>query len=130
MDKEGKDSWRYAQSGAETIIIVSPNETVTIQKGTAGTESLKNLLQKASNHDIVFIEGLKNLVGMDEQVHKIAVVKSVEEAREALQNFKPILAFAGPYNTTRLNPKIPYADVLRDPKKMADIVETLHQKKA
>lgn len=129
MDKEGKDSWRYAQSGAETIIIVSLNETVTIQKGTVGRESLKDILQKAANHDIVFIEGLKSLVSMNRQVHKIAVVKSAEEAREALQNFKPILAFAGPHNTTRLNPKIPYADVLRDPKRMADIVEALHRKK-
>lgn len=129
MDKEGKDSWRYAQCGAETIIVVSPNETVTIQKGTVGRESLENLLRKVASHDVVFIEGLKSLVGMDKRVHKIVAVKSAEEARKALQKFKPILAFAGPYNTTRLNQDIPYVNALHDPKKMADIVEALHRKK-
>lgn len=32
FDTEGKDTWRFAQAGAKTIIAVSPNEVVTIKK--------------------------------------------------------------------------------------------------
>ena len=32
IDTPGKDTWRYAQAGAKTVISVATNETVTIEK--------------------------------------------------------------------------------------------------
>jgi molybdopterin-guanine dinucleotide biosynthesis protein MobB len=123
MDKIGKDTWRFAQSGAKTIISVASGEVATIEKVSMKDFSLRKILQKCKGNDVVFLEGFRKLVNKDRDIHKIAVVKSAEEALEAADTVKPILAFTGPYSTDSLNLKIPYVDVLKDPKKMADTVE-------
>jgi hypothetical protein len=66
---------------------------------------------------------LKKLVATKKNVPKIVVVKSIKEAVDALETFKPVLAFSGPYPTNALNPKIPYADALKNPEKLANIIE-------
>ncbi len=123
IDTAGKDTWRFAQSGAETIISVASNEIAVIEKVKAKDFSLKEILQKCKGHDIVFLEGFKKFVSKKKDIHKIVVVGSAKEASEAAKNFKPILAFTGPYSTEKLNLKIPYVDVLKNPEKIADIVE-------
>jgi molybdopterin-guanine dinucleotide biosynthesis protein B len=123
IDKEGKDTWRFAKSGAKTIINVASNEIATIEKVNENNFSLKNILKKCAGNNIVFLEGFRKLVSKKRDIQKIVVVKSEEEALEALKYFKPILAFTGPYSTQNLNLKVPYADVLKNPQKLADIVE-------
>jgi molybdopterin-guanine dinucleotide biosynthesis protein MobB len=123
MDREGKDTWRFAKSGAKTIISVASNEITTIEKINENNFSLKNILKKCEGNNIVFLEGFRKIVGKKRNIQKIVVVKSEEEALEALKYFKPLLAFTGPYSTENLNLKIPYADVLKNPGKLADIVE-------
>jgi len=123
IDKMGKDTWRFAQSGAETIISVASNEVATIQRINTKNFSLTQILQKCKGHDIVFLEGFRKLVSGNKHIHKIVVVKSAEEALEAIKDFEPILAFTGPYSTENLNLKIPYVDLLKNPEKIADIVE-------
>jgi molybdopterin-guanine dinucleotide biosynthesis protein B len=123
MDREEKDTWRFAKSGAKTIISVASNEIATIEKVNENNFSLKNILKKCAGNDIVFLEGFRKLVGKKRNIQKIVVVKSEEDALEALKYFKPILAFTGPYSTENLNLEVPYADVLKNPKKLADIVE-------
>ncbi|MEM3622687.1 MAG: molybdopterin-guanine dinucleotide biosynthesis protein B [Candidatus Bathyarchaeia archaeon] len=123
IDHTGKDTWRFAQSGAKTIISVASNEIATIEKVNIENFSFKKILKKCEGHDIIFIEGFRKLVGKDKSIYKIVVVKSAEEASEALKNFGPILAFTGPYSTEALYPKIPYVDLMKNPEKIADIVE-------
>jgi len=123
IDKIGKDTWRFAQSGAKTIISVASNEIATIEKRNTENFSLKEILKRCKGHDIIFVEGFRKLVGKDKSIHKIVVVKSAEEASEAIKNFEPILAFTGPYSTKALYPKIPYLDLLKNPEKIAEIVE-------
>jgi molybdopterin-guanine dinucleotide biosynthesis protein B len=125
IDTVGKDTWRFAQSGAQTIISVAANEIATIEKVKAKKFPLKEILQKCKGHDIVFLEGFREFVGNKKNIHKIVVVKSAEEALEAVKNFKPILAFTGPFSTENLNLKIPYVNVLKNPEKIADIVEKI-----
>jgi molybdopterin-guanine dinucleotide biosynthesis protein MobB len=125
IDSKGKDTWRFAQSGAKTIIAVSANEIVTIEKVVAKDFSLKEILQKCEGNDVVLIEGLKNLVGMDRNVQKIVVVGSEEEALRAMKDYEPILALVKPYSTKNLNLKISHVDFLKNPKKIADIIENL-----
>ena len=123
IDSVGKDTWRFAQSGAKTIISVASNEVATIEKVNEGNFSLKKILKKCEDNDIVFLEGFRKIVGKMKDIPKIVVAKSKEEALEALKAFKPILAFTGPYSTENLNLKVPYVDVLKNPEKIADIVE-------
>ena len=123
IDHAGKDTWRFAQSGAKIIISVASNEIATIEKMDTENFSLKEILKKCKGHDIIFIEGFRKLLGKDKSIYKIAVVKSAEEASEAVKNFEPILAFAGPYSTETMYPKIPYVDFSSNPEKIAKIVE-------
>ncbi len=123
IDTEGKDTRRFAKSGAKTIISVASNEIATIEKVNVENLSLKEILKKCDGNDIVFLEGFRKLVGKMKDVPKIVAVKSKEEASEALTAFKPILAFTGPYSTKNLNLRVPYVDVLQNPEKIADIAE-------
>jgi len=123
IDRTGKDTWRFAQSGAKIIISVASNEIATIEKANVKNLLLKDILQKCEGNDIVFIEGFRELVGQNKGIYKIVAVKSAEEALEAVKTFKPILAFTGPYSTEKLNFEVPYVDVLENPQKIANIVE-------
>jgi hypothetical protein len=80
-------------------------------------------MHKCKGHDIVFLEGFRKFVGKKKGIHKIVVVSSAKEVSEAAKNFKPILAFTGLGSTENLNLKIPYVNMLKNPEKIADIVE-------
>jgi len=123
IDKEGKDTWRFAKSGAKTIISVASNEIATIEKSTEASFSLRTILKKCKSSDIIFLEGFRKLIGKKMTVQKIVVVKSEKEALEALKSFKPILAFTGPYSTENMNLKIPYIDILKNSEKLGDMIE-------
>jgi len=127
FDTPGKDTWRYQQAGANTIIATGPNQTVTIEKTTP---SLATMLEKCQGNDITFIEGFKKTVAKNQTIPKIAVTKSETEAENALKTYKPIIAFSGPYNTQSLYPKIPYANAQTNPKELSDIVENILKKHA
>ena len=129
FDTPGKDTWRYQQAGANTIVATGPNQTVTIQKTTTLTP-LSALLEKCKNNDIVFIEGFKKTVAQNPAIPKIAVTKNQTEAQNAMENYNPIIAFSGPYNTTTLNPNISYANAQTNPKELSDIVENILKKQA
>jgi molybdopterin-guanine dinucleotide biosynthesis protein B len=122
IDTKEKDTWRFAQSGAKTIISVASNEIATIEK-IDEKFSLKDILKRCKGNDVVFLEGFKQLVNKNKGIQKIIVVKSEKEALEALRSSKPILAFTGPYSTENLKLKIPYANGLKNPEKIADLVE-------
>jgi molybdopterin-guanine dinucleotide biosynthesis protein B len=123
IDTKGKDTWRFAKSGAKTIISVASNEIATIEKVNEESFSLEKILKKCKGNDIVFLEGFKEIVSQKKRIQKIVVVKSEKEALEALKSFEPTLAFTGPYSTENLKLKIPYIDVLKNPEIIADIVE-------
>jgi molybdopterin-guanine dinucleotide biosynthesis protein B len=129
IDTAGKDTWKFAQAGAKTILSVATNEIATIEKTTMESFSFEKLLKKCRGNDVVLIEGLKKLVALKKKVPKIVVVKSKSEAVNALETFRPILAFSGPYSTRALSLKIPYADALKNPQKLANIIEKTILKK-
>lgn len=129
IDTEGKDTWRFAQAGAKTIVLASSNEIVTIEKTGLKDLSIDVILQKCEGNDVIFLEGFRKFVSKNWNVHKIVVVKSAEEALEAAKSFAPVLAFTGPYSTQNLDTDIPYVDALKEPEKLADIVEDVVKKK-
>jgi len=130
FDTPGKDTWRYAQAGAKTVIGVATNQTVTVEKTDTRILSLERLLEKCAGSDVVLIEGLKKDVAQNKEISKIAVVKSETEAENALKTYKPIIAFSGPYNTQSVYPKIPYANAETNPKELSDTVENILKKHA
>jgi molybdopterin-guanine dinucleotide biosynthesis protein MobB len=123
IDRIGKDTWRFAQSGAKTIVSVASDEIATIEKVDATVFSLEEILQRCKNADLVFLEGFKRLVGKNCDLPKIVTVKSAKEASEASETFRPILAFTGLHSIKTLNLEAPYINVLRDSEKMVGMVE-------
>ncbi len=125
IDTPGKDTYRYAEHGAKTVVAVSASEIAVIEKVAAETVPFEALIEKCAGNDIVLVEGLKQTVAKRVNLPKVAVVKSEEEARFSLDSYNPILAFSGPFDTSTLFPKIPYVDGKANPEKLADIVEKL-----
>jgi len=125
IDTPGKDTWRYAQAGAKTIIGASYNEIATIEKISLESVSINALIGRCRGNDIVFIEGLKKAVAKKKRIPKIVAAKTMDEAVNALETFRPILAFSGSYNVESLNYEIPYANALENPKQLSDIVESI-----
>jgi len=123
IDTEEKDTWRFAQSGAKTIVSVASDEIATIEKIDTTSFSLEEILQRCKGIDLVFLEGFKKLVGKNQDIPKIVTVKSAKEALEASETFKPILAFTGLYPIETLNLSVPYLSVLENRKEIVDIVE-------
>jgi molybdopterin-guanine dinucleotide biosynthesis protein B len=123
IDTPKKDTYRYAQSGAKTILAISTNEIATIEKTQTEDLPLETFLLKCKGNDIVFVEGLKEQVSKKSNIFKISVNKNQDEATSAQQTYKPILAFSGPYNTEKLSTKIPYIDALVNVSKLADLIE-------
>jgi len=129
IDREGKDTWRYAQSGAKTVIGVSADEIATIEKRESANVSLNDILRRCGDDDVVFLEGFKDLVARNKAIYKIVVVKTAEEAEEDLEIFTPILAFAVSSPFKSGEKRIPYVDVRKNPEKLADLVEKMVIKK-
>jgi molybdopterin-guanine dinucleotide biosynthesis protein MobB len=126
IDTPGKDTWRYQQAGANTIIATGQNQTVTIQKTTT-IPTLTTLLKKCTGNDIVFIEGFKKTVAQNPTIPKIAVTKNQTEAQNAMETYNPIIAFTGPHNPN--NTHIPYTDTTKNPQKLANLIKkTIHKK--
>jgi molybdopterin-guanine dinucleotide biosynthesis protein B len=129
IDKEGKDTWRFAKAGAETVVSVAEDEIAKIEKVNTENISVEQILQICSNNDIVFLEGFRKLVAQEKDVIKIVVVKSRTEALDASKKFSPILAFTGSFSTHNLNLKVPYVNITKNPNKLADFVENVARKR-
>jgi molybdopterin-guanine dinucleotide biosynthesis protein MobB len=129
IDTEGKDTWRFAQAGARTIIAVSPHEIDTIEKRNLNDTSLEQILKKCRGNDVVFLEGFRRSLARNKRIPKIVTAKSAEEAHEAMGDFEPVLVFVGPFSTENANAKVPCVNALVGSKRLADIVENLLRKR-
>ncbi|HHY28984.1 MAG TPA: molybdopterin-guanine dinucleotide biosynthesis protein B [Desulfitobacterium dehalogenans] len=59
MDKPGKDTWRFAQAGADVVAISSPEKMAIIEK-VQEEQTLAQVLERINNVDIIFTEGYKH----------------------------------------------------------------------
>jgi len=57
FDVEGKDSWKFAQTGAE-VVVTSPTRTTLFSKHH---KSLDEIIDMLGDFDFLLVEGLKNL---------------------------------------------------------------------
>lgn len=58
MDKQGKDTWRHAQAGADSVMIASPNKVAFIKK-VEEEWSLDQLAKLNQDMDLILAEGFK-----------------------------------------------------------------------
>jgi molybdopterin-guanine dinucleotide biosynthesis protein MobB len=124
MDEVGKDTWKYARSGAKTVVAVSSNEITTIEKTPLEKLSLKEIVQRCRDCDLVFLEGFKSMVAKNKNIYKIVLAKSQEEIEQNARLFSPILAFTGPCKLISRYKGIPFVEV-KTSAKLADLVEKI-----
>lgn len=74
IDREGKDSWRLTQAGADTTLITSPAKVAMVRKnGEAGEPSLAETVDRyCGDLDIVLTEGFKRSSMPKIEVHRKA----------------------------------------------------------
>jgi molybdopterin-guanine dinucleotide biosynthesis protein B len=60
LDKPGKDSWRFEQAGADTVMLVGPGKIAVMR--TVDHEPGPEELEQAADADIVIYEGFKKSV--------------------------------------------------------------------
>ncbi len=91
LDTEGKDTWRHAQAGAQTVVVVAPRELGIIKKVDTSKLSLREVVENCrDNTDIVILEGFRSLVEHQSTVPKIVAIKALEEGVEAAKCFQTI----------------------------------------
>jgi molybdopterin-guanine dinucleotide biosynthesis protein B len=129
IDTEGKDTWRFAQAGAKTIIAVSSNEVAVIKKRDTRRFSLGQVLQECRGNNFVLLEGFRGLVAENKAIPKIVIVKSAKEAYETLRSMDSVIAFVGQFSTEGMNLKVPYVDARANSGRLADIVEDAVKRK-
>lgn len=57
FDKEGKDSWKFTQTGAEVVVTSPTRTTFFSQKPSA----IENIIKLVGDVDLVIVEGLKTM---------------------------------------------------------------------
>jgi molybdopterin-guanine dinucleotide biosynthesis protein B len=124
LDTEGKDTWRHARAGANTVVVVASNELGIIRKTDTTKLSLQEIVANCKDSiDIIIFEGFRNLVKSDPMVLKIVTINSLEEAVEASNQFRPIIAFAGVAARAAKDMDAPSVDALKEPERLIEIVE-------
>ncbi len=123
IDTKGKDTWKHARAGANTVLSVGQNELATIKNVDTTKFDLKEIVAEFPDEtDIIILEGFKRLVGEDSSIPKLVTVNTVYDVKAAIEGYKNILAFIGiaPNNEMGIEP--PFIDALKEPEKLVDLV--------
>ncbi|HTG01517.1 MAG TPA: molybdopterin-guanine dinucleotide biosynthesis protein B [Nitrospirota bacterium] len=58
LDTPGKDSWRFQQAGAASVVLAGPDR-IAVMKTTSAEQSADDMIRAAGDADIVMLEGFK-----------------------------------------------------------------------
>ncbi|MDA8099084.1 MAG: molybdopterin-guanine dinucleotide biosynthesis protein B [Nitrospiraceae bacterium] len=58
LDRQGKDSWRFREAGADTVLLVGPGG-LALQQRLDSRPALADLERMAGNADVIITEGFK-----------------------------------------------------------------------
>jgi len=123
IDTKGKDTWRHTEAGAYITVSIAPNELALIKKVDTTKYGLTEIVDYCeAEADIIILEGFRNIVAQNPLVPKIVAVKNMEEVKETVEYFKPIIALVGAIQAKPKLPHIPYVDTLQEPEKLVKIV--------
>ncbi|MFT8316081.1 MAG: molybdopterin-guanine dinucleotide biosynthesis protein B [Clostridium sp.] len=69
IDKEGKDSYRFTEAGADTMIIASAKKLAMIERFKE-EESIESVIDRFKSMDLIIIEGFKSNGYPQIEVHR------------------------------------------------------------
>ncbi len=81
MDREGKDTWRYGQAGAEVVAISSPRQAAMLEFRAL---DLDQMLDRFREVDLILVEGYKTSSLPRIEVHRTATGKPPAEQPDKL----------------------------------------------
>ena len=123
IDTEGKDTWKHARAGADTVLSVGQNELAVINRVDTTKFDLRQIVAEFSDEtDIIILEGFKRLVGEDSSIPKLVTVNTVYDVKAAIDGYKNILAFIGLTANNEMGIGIPFIDALKEPENLVDLV--------
>jgi len=114
FDVEGKDSWKFSQTGAE-VVITSPSRTTLFSQRQ---KSLDDIISMIGEFDFLLVEGLKNL-----PLPRIAIFRN--KLDESYFEYSDAIAMDG-----SIDPKeyaIPSHIALLDLNNPEEVVAWIHQ---
>ncbi|MDP4146805.1 MAG: molybdopterin-guanine dinucleotide biosynthesis protein B [Bacillota bacterium] len=117
IDKEGKDSYRFSQAGADNVIISSSEKLAMVQI-LREEKKLEDIIKLFGDLDLIIIEGFKNNNYPKIEVHRRGVN---EDFLCNNLNFN-IESFIAVASDEALNIDIPVLD-LNDANSIADFIE-------
>ncbi|AGA70246.1 molybdopterin guanine dinucleotide biosynthesis accessory protein MobB [Desulfitobacterium dichloroeliminans LMG P-21439] len=83
MDKPGKDTWRFAQAGADVVVISSQEKMAMIEK-VEEERTLEEVIARIPQVDLIFTEGYKHGKQPRIEVFRSAVHKELLSKPEQL----------------------------------------------
>jgi len=117
IDYEGKDTWRFAQAGADQVMISSKTKIALVEK-LEQEKNITELISSFKNVDLIIIEGFKNNNYPKIEVHR-------KEINSQLVFGNPLFAtntFLAIASDEPLKINIPLLD-LNDVNSIADFIE-------
>lgn len=124
IDREGKDSWRLTQAGADTMVITSRQKLAMVKMNQAENEPPVSDLVEAyfSDVDIVLLEGFKKNSFPKIEVNRRACGRALLCRGE--QHEPKLIAVA---SDDRLDIDVPVFDI-NDDKGLCDLIEARYLK--
>jgi molybdopterin-guanine dinucleotide biosynthesis protein B len=136
IDREGTNTWRYAQAGSKVVVAISPQEIDIIKKTQQELKDLDKIISLLEKEqlDIVFIEGFHNLIAKRPDVAKIVAAKDVADLERTLKGTAPpILAVTGLIAENAGEPRYgetPLIKVPQEGQKLVQLIRTMLEKKS
>jgi molybdopterin-guanine dinucleotide biosynthesis adapter protein len=134
MDREGTNTWRYAQAGSKIIVAISPEEIDIIKKTPMALNDLDQIiaLLEKEKLDVVFIEGFHSLIAKRADVPKIVTAKNQEGLESTLEGtLEPVLAITGIVAATAnstVHNNIPIIKIPQDGQKLIALIKKQMEK--
>lgn len=134
VDKEGTNTWRYAEAGAKVITAVSAEQIVVIKKAEAELSDLEQVVGLTGNGrlDIIFVEGFRLFVEKRTDVLKIITAKDEDTLKRTLEEtVPPIIAVTGVIGKQKPKTKleIPVLDIPAEGEQLIKLVKEQLKKK-
>ncbi len=136
MDKEGTNTWRYAQAGSKVVVAISPQEIAIIKKTERELKDLNKIVALLDREklDVVFIEGFHTLIAKRQDVAKIVTAKDEADLERTLQGTTPpILAATGLVAQNSSKPSfqdIPLIKLPQESEKLIGLIRPMLEKQS
>lgn len=99
MDREGKDSWRHMQAGAEAVTVVSPRLTAILLRTKTDLNSVQAAARMEGHADVVLVEGFRRESGPSIRFDLQAGARLQEDSRGYVLGVRPLELTTGELDT-------------------------------